>query len=213
MNFALLLTRPNYDVGTNYLYYWSEAAVNPSFGFKILDLKGSKANQSNFISYVTKHQPSIVFFNGHGSEDVIAGHDNETLLESGENEHLLNGRIIYARCCDAAKRLGLNCVKSGALAFIGYNRKFILGYNDSYIARPLLDPVAKLFLGPSNLIPRSLLKRNTVCMALKKSKEAMLKNMRFMVSSSSSMEQRDAAPYLWANINSQVVIGDSEASA
>jgi len=213
MNSALLLTRPNHDVGTNYLFYWSGVAVNPSFGFKILDLKGNKANRVNFASYVNKQQPSIIFFNGHGSKDSICGYNNEVIIERNNNESLLKGSIIYARCCDAAKQLGLDCVKKGALAFIGYNRKYILGFSNSHTTRPLSDPVAKLFLEPSNLIPKSLLKGNTVGEAHQKSQRAMLKNFRFMISSSASEDQRDAAPYLWANIDSQVIIGNSEVTA
>lgn len=213
MNSALLLTRPNHDVGTNYLFYWSEHAVNPCYGFKILDLKGDKANLVNFASYVKKHQPSIIFFNGHGSDNVIGGYNNEILVKSGKNEYLLKGSVVYARCCDAAKQLGFDCVKRGTLAFIGYKRKYILGYSAPHITKPLLDPVAKLFLEPSNLIIKSLLKGNTVNKAFQRSKEEMFRNIRFMVSSSASEEQKDAAPYLWANINSQVVIGDPEVTA
>lgn len=210
MNSALLLTRPNYDVGTNYLFYWSESAVTPSRGFKILDLKGDRANKEKFVSYIEKHQPSIIFFNGHGSENIISGHNNEILVESGRNEYLLKGCIVYARCCDAAKKLGFDCVKKGTLSFVGYKRKYILGYSASHITKPLLDPVAKLFLEPSNLVIKSLLKGNTVNIAFQKSKEGMFKNIRFMVSGSASVEQKDAAPYLWANINNQVVIGEPE---
>lgn len=94
MNSALLLTRPNHDIGTNYLYYWSEVAVNLTYGFKILDLKGSKANRVNFASYIKNHQPSIVFFNGHGSENSIYGYNDEVIIESNNNEYLLNGSII-----------------------------------------------------------------------------------------------------------------------
>jgi len=208
MNSTLLLTRPNHDIGTNYLCYWSELAVKETRGFKILDLMGEKANRVNFTSYVLKHKPAIIFMNGHGSEDVICGQDNEIIVERNKNEYLLKNSVVYARSCDAGKRLGLDCVKKGTLAFIGYKRKYILGFSTQYITRPIADPVAKLFLEPSNLIIKSLLKGNTVRKALQKSKEEMLRNIRFMLSDSALMEQRDAAPYLWANINSQVEIGD-----
>jgi len=80
--------------------------------------------------------------------------------------------------------------------------------------RPLKDKkVEEEAREPSNLIPKSLLKGNTVGEAHQKSQRAMLKNFRFMISSSASEDQRDAAPYLWANIDSQVIIGDSKATA
>lgn len=212
MTSTLLITRPNHDIGTNYLFYWSRYVIVSPMGFKILDLKGTKANKKNLISYIKKHQPSIVFFNGHGSENTISGHNNETLIETNKNDDILAGAIVYARCCDAAKSLGLNCIRKGTVAFIGYKRKYILGYSPSCISRPLQDPVAKLFLEPSNLIPISLLKGNTVKMAYKKSQRAMLKNTQFMAISALDA-QRDAAPYLWANRKCQILIGDQTARA
>lgn len=209
---ALLITRPKHDIGTNYLFYWSQEVIAYPRGFKILDLKDTKANQKNVMNYIGKHQPSIVFFNGHGSENTISGYNNETLIEIDKNDDILAGAIVYARCCDAAKSLGFSCIRKGTRAFIGYKRKYILGYSPLHISRPLQDPVAKLFLEPSNLIPISLLKGNTVEMAYKKSQRAMLKNTQFMATSASDT-QRDAAPYLWANRECQTFVGDQTARA
>lgn len=39
----------------------------------------------------------------------------------------------------------------------------------------------------------------------------MLHNLRFMLSSKASENQKDAAPYLWANRKYQTLLGDEEA--
>ena len=206
MNNTLLLTRPNYDPATNYLYFWSKFIVTPTHGFKILDLKDKKANNQTFTSYIKKHQPFVVVFNGHGNDKTILGQDGEILIESGINDGLLKGKIIYARCCEAGKLLGPSCVRKGARAFIGYKKKYYLCYSESHISRPLQDPVAKLFLEPSNLVPQSILKGNTTKLAYEKSQKAILRNIQYMVSTAASDDQRDAAPYLWANKANQVLL-------
>lgn len=208
---AILVTRPNHDLGTNYLFYWSGLVIKNPHGFKVLDLSKKKANKENFVSYINKHKPILVFLNGHGTQDTITGHDNEILIESGKNERLLAKKIVYARSCDAAKNLGLQCVLRGTISFIGYEEKFVLAYSHSCVTRPLQDRVAELFLEPSNLIPISLLKGNTVEKAYKKSQDSMLRNLHFMVSSKASSAQKDAAPYLWTNRKYQTVIGSYKA--
>jgi len=119
---ALLLTRPNHDLITNYFFYWSTFVIVEAKkkSIKVLDLQGKRANKQIFTSYITKHQPLLVFLNGHGDDNSIAGHDNEILIEKNKNENLFRGKIIYARSCNAANKLGPSCVKKGTLVFIGY---------------------------------------------------------------------------------------------
>lgn len=213
MNKNFLVTRPNHDPATNYLFFWSTQVIREakSKAFKVLDLRGKKANKRNFTSYIKKHEPSLVFFNGHGSENSIGGYNDEPLIESDTNELLLLEKIVYARSCNAARRLGENCVNKGTVAFIGYVKKYFLGYSQSEITRPLNDKVAKLFVEPSNLIPISLLKGNTVEVSCRKSQKDMRRNLSFMLSGNASQIQKDAAPYLWANLMNQKVLGNKKA--
>ena len=146
---TLLVTRPNHDLITNYLFFWAGLVVKlaKNKGFKILDLPGIKANYRVFVSYVKKHHPKLVFLNGHGSADTITGKDE----------------------------------------------------------------VATLFLEPSNLIPMSLIKGNIVENAYQKSQNAMRRNFWFMLSTKAAQNQKDAAPYLWANRKNQVLLGNPDA--
>lgn len=210
---TLLITRPNHDLITSYLFCWSKLVIEKAKrkGIKVLDLRGNKATDKIFSSYLKKREATFIFFNGHGNETTITGHDNKSLVEIGKNEKILAKKIIYARSCNAANKLGLACVKHHALAFIGYKRKFAVGYNPSKITNPLKDEIAKLFIEPSNLIPISLLKGNTVKKAYEKSQNAMWRNFMFMLSTKASPNQKDAAPYLWINKKYQVALGNQEA--
>lgn len=209
MTGTLLLTRPNHDLITAYLYYWSNLVIKAAENknIKVLDLKGRKSNKANLVSYINKHQPKLIFFNGHGSESEIAGFNDEILVEANKDEALLSDKIIYARSCDAANVLGQSCVSTGTTAFIGYRKKFTIGYTPSQIANPLNDEIAKLFIEPSNLIPISLLKGNSVKESFRKSQEAMRRNFNFMISTRATAAQKDAAPYLWINRKYQVALG------
>jgi len=213
MTTAILITRPDHDLITTYLYHWTIYVINEAArrGIKVLDLKKDKANYKIFKSYIKKHQPTLIFFNGHGSVDSIAGYNDEILIRFNYNEKLLAQKIVYARSCDAGGKLGLSCIKKGTLAFIGYRKKYSLGYTPFKVTKPLEDEVARLFLEPSNLIPTSLLKGNKIKDAYRKSQEAMLRNIRFMLSTRATSAQKDAVPYLWVNRKYQVVYGNEEA--
>ena len=131
MSKIILITRPNHDLTTNYLYFWSEAVINitEKHNLTILDLNKNKANKKNFDSYIKNKHPNFIFLNGHGSETEITGYDNEVLIDSSDNKAMVTASIIYARSCDSGKILGKVLVDNGAGAFIGYKRKFVFLYN------------------------------------------------------------------------------------
>lgn len=208
---SLLITRPEHDLITKYFCIWSEyvIAVAHEKRLTLYDLRGKKASRKEVDSYVCNKKPSIIFFNGHGNESEIAGHDNEIISDKATTP---KEAIIYVRSCDAGQKLGGTLVNSGARAFIGYKRKFFLGYSPDKVMHPEKDMIAELFLAPSNLAVTTLLKKNTAQEAHRRSRDAMYKNMRKMLSSKGSFEERHAAKWLWSNLNSQVLIGDPKAS-
>jgi len=174
-------------------------------GMDVFDLEGAKATRTNFTSYISKHSPGIVFLNGHGNATTITGNENEPLVDM---KSTIDTAVLYARSCDAALHLGQLLVTGPTKAFIGYKRKFVFSYSLAHVTKPLRDPLARLFLEPSNLAVSTLLKNHTAEEAHMRSREAMAKNFRRMVSSEASDEERYAARWLWANINSQVLLGD-----
>ena len=210
-NKSFLITRPDYDLVTKYLCLWSQEVISTaeSKSFAFYDLKGVKATKSKLDSYINSHNPGFIFLNGHGNTNIITGHDHEVIIQEDSK---LGEAIVYARSCDSGERLGgILVAKKSVRAFVGYRRKFILGYTPEKMMKPLEDEIAKLFLEPSNLMGTIILKGHKVSDAHNRSKEAMYQNFRRMVSSSASFEERHAARWLWSNINSQVLIGDGEA--
>ena len=209
----ILITRPRHDKATNYLYFWSEPVIDivQKKNVTLTDLSADKANKTLLWQYCKKVKPSIIFFNGHGSADTINGHENQPLVTTLDNLSIFTNCIFYCRSCDSASVLGQVLIDSGAAGFIGYRRKFTVGYMPQFLTHPLSDPLAKLFLEPSNLIPISLIKRNSMQEAYRKSQTAMHTNLRKMLSSDASSKQRYYAQYLWANIRNQVILGDKDA--
>lgn len=212
-SYSILITRPDHDLINSYFYVWTQYVISYAnkHSLKVLDLDKDKACKQKFTSYIAKHNPKFVFMNGHGNENCIAGYRDEVIIESKKNEKLLEGRIVYVRSCNVAAGLGNVSIQSKTLAFIGYTKKYSLGYMPSSMYQPLKDKVAKLFLEPSNLVPISIVKGNSVKEAYKKSQAAMLRNFLFMISTKATKEQRDAAPSLWRNRKYQAVLGDDSA--
>jgi len=213
MSKALLVTRSNHDEATNYLYHWSILVIKEARkrNFSVYDLAANKANKKTFDSFLKSKKPTILFLNGHGNATTITGQDMEPLLETAKKSAVF-GTIIYARSCDAGITLGKKLVRDGARAFLGYNRKFILGYTPGKLTKPLTDSMAGLFLDPSNLVVTTLIKRKTAQEAQDRSRRAMRQNYRKMTAAPASSRERYAARWLWSNYKSQVLYGDTEAT-
>src|SRR3990172_3236312 len=113
--------------------------------------RSKKSNKKDFDSYINRNNPSLVFFNGHGSDKLIAGYNDEPLVTAGKDESLLKDKIVYSRTCSSAAILGPASVKGGCKTFIGYIRPFFLPRSKTPIRNTLKDKVAKRFLEPTNL--------------------------------------------------------------
>lgn len=208
-----LITRPNHDKVTSYLYSWSKEIIeNKEINeVQFLDLEGSNARKEKVESYLRKQNPRVVLFNGHGSSTEICGFKDEALIAVGKNEELLREKIVYALSCSSAKILGKMAIKKGAEAFIGYTNPFILCSDSERETTPLKDNVAASFLKPSNMVSISLLKGKPAKEASNKSKEEFKKEI-MGYSSSSAFEgaERIVAALVW-DMTSQIVLGNTEA--
>ena len=212
MNKTILITRPDDDSTLNLLFFWTEPVVilAKKKNFVVLDLKSEKSSKKVFDSYIRKNNPSLVFFNGHGSDNSIEGFNNEILITGGLDEFLLKGRVVYSRTCSSASLLGPRCIKCGCKAFIGYDNPFWLPRSKTIYGNPLKDKMAERFLAPTNLIPTTLIKGHTASDAHNRSKREMSKNYREMVSSISTSEERKLSFFLYCNIVSQTLIGEPQ---
>ena len=214
MNKSLLITRPNHDYATNYLFYWSASVINLARrkNFRVIDLSKNKANQSNFTSRVDKTNPSFVFLNGHGNETMIAGQNEEVLVSVKRNLNMLKNRIVFARSCSSAKQLGNKSISLGTKAFIGYKEPFIFMSDPLMITKPLSDATAALFLKPSNLVASTLLKGHSASEANTRAKRAFKRNIRKLLTSETQKENSSVLRFLFWDMKHQVCLGDVDAS-
>jgi len=206
MNDSLLVTRPNFDLTTRYISVWAEKIVKfaKSKNKNVFDLRKDRANREEFESMIRKHNPGLVFLNGHGNEKQVAGQDNEVLLSLGDNENILKNKAVYALSCRSGKLLGPGSIKSGASSYIGYEEDFIFLYDEKQINRPKEDKTAEIFLEPSNQVMISLLKGHAAKEAHENSKQSFAKRIRKMLSSQSTRIESSAVRYLIWDMQCQV---------
>ncbi len=211
-NKTVLVTRPNHDITTNYFYLWAGEVLRlASKKHKVLDLYSKKASRKNFESYAKKHKPNFFFFNGHGSDEIVAGYNNEPLLIVNKNDELCWDSIVYIRSCSAAKTLGVSLIKQCTKACIGYTTKFGFMRLIEKERNPLSDPLAKLYLEPSNIVATTLLKGHTASEAHFRGLGEMKKNLRKMLSSENPLTDSTGIVLLWSNIRGQILLGDPNA--
>lgn len=210
---TLLITRPNHDPTTDYLCRWSKLIIAKARekNFVVLDLYGVKATRTTFLSYIQSNKPTLVILNGHGSSKTVSGYNDESLLSTDDSCDNLIGKVIYARSCNCGNELGRYLIHNDVKVFIGYKSKFIFFRDTTFTTRPLADPIAKLFLEPSNLVAMTLIKGHTAVDAHNRSRRAMGKAVRKLLSSEASTEERLFASMLWSNMQGQILLGDPEA--
>jgi len=210
----MLITRPDHDITTSYLYYWSKPLIEAAkrAGKRVFDLSKKRANRKEFASVVRKTQPQFIVFNGHGDEKTVTGYDNEPLVGTTLNLETLENKIVYARACASARRLGKKSVKNGCRAYIGYDDDFVFMIEDDKITKPSQDKTALLFLEPANQVVVSILKGHSVSEASQKSRKKYQKNIQKLMVSSATKEEKDLIPYLVWNYSHQVNLGDLTAN-
>ena len=184
---SLLITRPHYDKLTHYFFYWAQLLIEEAKRkyLQVFDLSKEKAVKKLVESYLKKHSPQLIIFNGHGNNFCISGQDNEELISADDNEYLLKGKSIYMRACSAGKTLGPKTVEAGATGFIGYKNPFIFWTNEESLHKPLDDEFAKPFLECSNQVGISLIKGHSVREAHNNSIKLYLKKITEMLTSES----------------------------
>lgn len=206
MSNSLLVTRPNFDLTTRYISIWAEKIIKfaKSKNKNVFDLGRNRANRRELESMIRKHSPSLIFLNGHGDENQVAGQNNEVLISLGDNENVLKDKSVYALSCRSGKLLGPGSIKSGASSYIGYEGDFIFLYDEKRINRPKEDKTAEIFLEPSNQVMISLLKNHTAKEAHENSKLSFAKRIRKMLSSQSTQIESSAVRYLIWDMQCQV---------
>jgi len=207
----LLITRPQHDKGTYYLYAWSKEIIDSAagHGWTVDKSYGPKATRAEVQSRLEKNPPDFVFFNGHGSESEMCGHNLETILDESSS-HLLKGTITFARACNCVVKLGKSAVDKGCRSFIGYVGEFWFPRINKFESSPLEDIAAKPVLEVSNQIPLSIIKNHTTAEAVDSAKALALKHISKLILSREPYD-RAALKALSQNDDSLVYEGDGNA--
>lgn len=210
----LLITRPEHDYATRYLSAWSEKLFNliESKGYSKIDLHRERANRKEIESILSKKNPDLVIINGHGSDDMVAGHNNNLLIKAGDNSSLLNNKITYAISCRSACVLGKEIAQNVNTAYIGYQDDFILLYLEKYRTRPAEDKLAELFLGPSNVLLTTLIKGHSTKEAMLRARQESLRNIQNLLTSQTKIEDSSTLRYLVWNMQNLILQGDTNKS-
>lgn len=210
----VLLTRPNHDPTTTYLYFWSEAIIKQAkdSNHRLIDLKGKSVTKFRFTCKIRCKRPSLIVINGHGDEDLTTGYNNQILIQVGVNESLLKNTIVYARSCSCAKKLGPACVTKGTIAFIGYDDEFVFMFDENSEDKPAEDKTAALFLEPSNQIAISLLKGFSTQEANQVALDLYQNTIQQYSTSEVPPEDSELLPYLYWDMNHQKLLGDGDAT-
>lgn len=209
----MIITRPNYENTTNYLFKWSEHILDfaKNTHKKVVDISGKKVTKPILESYIRKIKPGFIMINGHGNDNCVTGHDDEVLVEKDRNAEIFKDSIIYARSCSSAKELGKVCAEQFNATYIGYTGDYWFMWEEDKLFHPLKDQTAKKFLEPSNHIAIALLKGSTANEANLKSKNLMKQQILKMVTSAASSDEQSMLPLMVWNYNHQVCLGDGEA--
>lgn len=208
----ILITKSEHDLETFYLSKWIEKvkAFAENRNIRSICLERYEANRENAENMLKNISFNLVIFNGHGTDEEICGHNNETLIKSGENDFLLKSKIIYSIACESAKKLGVEAVKNGAVAFIGYDQDFIIYTNTNMAAKPLEDEFVKSFLESSNKIGVSLIKGLTTKEAFEESQKSFERWILYYLKND-LIESPFILPALIWDMSCQSLIGNESA--
>lgn len=168
----MIVIRTRHDSPTEYLFVWTEFIISEAEkkGFNVYKVEGQTVNFENFEKRINKIKPKFVFFNGHGTKSSFYDNNREDLINL-KSSYILKKTVTYARACDSLKELGVEAVKEGCRAFIGYKKKFWIPRWHKTTCKPLKDLAAKSVLECSNLIASQLLRGKSVKEAIEKSHE------------------------------------------
>lgn len=210
----ILLTRPKYDDGTEYLSVYASEIIKEAdrLNIEVKDFLGEKANKNEVEKYLKIKNPNLLFLNGHGNHEEICGHKKETIF-SLSNMHFFKNKITYARACFAAISLGKQAVANNEGCFIGYRYPFSFWIDNKWSTKPLNDKIASLYLRPSNEVVMCLLNGKTTKEAHQKSRKMMIDNMKKLLVMEKNQEPgaMNMLQILWDNYEGQEVLGNKDA--
>lgn len=209
---TILLTNPDYDETTGYLFYYNKELIKlaEEKGIKLINLKKPNLTKSNFEGQIIDKNPTLLLINGHGNEKIIYGDKikgkEEPIIEDGKNHGLLRDKLVYARSCWTAVSLGKRFLNERG-CFIGYIVPFQF-WVDERMSIPAKDKTAELFFRPSNLLAKSLINGNSAMESVRKFREETKNNIMDLLKNRNEPGAMSLIMILWSNMEGQRIFGD-----
>ena len=150
--------------------------------------------------------PKIACLNGHGTTTEYCGHNYQPILTI-ETAGKLKGTTTFVRACNCLEELGIQAVKEGRHAFIGYSVEFLIPISDQYAARPLSDPVAQPVMETSNEVVKNLIDGRTPQQAVAASKKMTNELVKKLLYSKEFAQDLQYRPAVFALVNNASGLG------
>ena len=78
MTKTMIISRPNYDLNTSYLFDFSNEfikIIKDSKEIHVTDLDAKNATREKFQKHLEKEKPKLIFLNGYGNRNSVFGHN------------------------------------------------------------------------------------------------------------------------------------------
>lgn len=191
----VLLIDSNWDIATNTCAILRRhlLKIDSLHNFEILSLLGEMATKVN-VDEMNSDDIKYISGQGHGRHSMFTGDAGEAIWKKANiNESDFKGKIIHLLSCLTAAELGSTIIKKGAMAFLGYEKKFWFMRKKPLETDPLKDSIATIFIDIALEIDRSLLSGGSV----KQAHDNMMVRYDKMIDEIEASNQDAAARLLW----------------
>lgn len=218
MSRIIVITNPaeQEDAALRYLDSWVHKMIKlakQQSDTLIFELQKDRANQKELTQIISDNKPQLILFNGHGSDNCIMGYKGNILIKCDENEHLVKDKIIHALSCSSGKELGIQCIKIGTLAYIGYREEFKFVHSNKQSREDILnDDMANFILEPAYEAVVALIQGDTAKNAYNRSQEIYKENLAVLITSNRTELNTIVASQLFHDLKYQICLGNGEAS-
>lgn len=110
---------------------WCQDVVDSMIcgGLSVYDFSGTFNRKQLEYALADPNVDTFIHY-GHGINDCLLGSSNECIIDDF-NLDLLEDKIVISINCDSAINFGIEAVEAGALAYIGYEEKVYIKYNQT----------------------------------------------------------------------------------
>jgi hypothetical protein len=163
---GILRIEADWDRVTEYCKAFRDELVFREFNAKwpqhqIFTLSRAEAIPEQVDFYMNNENIDYITGVGHGEYWYFRGYKNECIWSVDSRISSYSGKFIHLLSCHVAGVLGLEMVRSGAIAFWGYNAVFGIVFTQPHPENLLDDEIAGIFLEMDCLIDIGILSGQT----------------------------------------------------